>query len=368
MGYCEAEKDLGVLVKPCFNCPTTVCLLIVGAILPGCSDSGTVNPQRASTSILSSISRGPYAEFEQLTVNLGAIEISSIDTTAIAKIRVKNVGDTPLTIRQITVSCGCTRVSPPDGPIAPGEAVEIEVAVTISRAGKASAGITVHSDSIERPITVVRILWDAIAPIMVMPEEILLGNVRAGEIKTGRANLVLSRFQSCPLTNVTLDNSATGNSSVSIRLDDAGVLYVSVHASDPPGEYLEYAVLKLIGCWRDSIRVPVRWKVIAKHALTPENIYVGKVRPGESITQVIFISGPEDEPLKAVNIRSIQPSETIAQSEWKAINRRSGTLAITMVAPQTVGAFHTELQLQVSESELEALKVEVSGYVTEQGF
>lgn len=58
-----------------------------------------------------------------------------------------NVGDSPLVIKNIKSTCGCTVPKKPEQPIMPGEKGKIEVSYDTQRAGGFSKQITIYSNA-----------------------------------------------------------------------------------------------------------------------------------------------------------------------------------------------------------------------------
>lgn len=76
------------------------------------------------------------------------------DETAVAHFKYKNTGDKPVTIKQVSPSCGCTTAAPPKEPIAPGKGGEIVATFHIGdRTGLQTKTIRVLTDPPSVPPT-----------------------------------------------------------------------------------------------------------------------------------------------------------------------------------------------------------------------
>lgn len=61
----------------------------------------------------------------------------------------KNIGSSPIIIKEIKSSCGCTIVSKPETPILPSNHGEINVIYATNRVGSFSKSIIIYSDASE---------------------------------------------------------------------------------------------------------------------------------------------------------------------------------------------------------------------------
>lgn len=85
-------------------------------------------------------------QFENETVDYGAIAKNSDGNRVFT---FKNVGEAPIVISNVKVSCGCTVASKPTAPVLPGKTAEITVAYDTKRVGGFSKTITVTSNASE---------------------------------------------------------------------------------------------------------------------------------------------------------------------------------------------------------------------------
>ena len=89
---------------------------------------------------------GPAFEFEQETIDYGKIEKGSNGERVFV---FTNIGTTPLIIKNVKGSCGCTVPTKPEEPIMPGEKGEIKVKYDTNRTGGFSKTVTITSNAIE---------------------------------------------------------------------------------------------------------------------------------------------------------------------------------------------------------------------------
>jgi hypothetical protein len=88
----------------------------------------------------------PVFEFVTDVIDYGKIELNA---DGVRVFKFKNVGKSPLIIKSVKSSCGCTVPKKPTEPIMPGESGEIEVKYATNRPGGFQKMITVLSNASE---------------------------------------------------------------------------------------------------------------------------------------------------------------------------------------------------------------------------
>lgn len=93
----------------------------------------------------SSFGQGAKIEFKEETINYGTVTKGEDSGKRIFEFT--NIGDSPLEIRNVKSTCGCTVPSKPTEPIMPGEMGKIEVQYNMNP-GPISKSITVESNAV----------------------------------------------------------------------------------------------------------------------------------------------------------------------------------------------------------------------------
>lgn len=83
-------------------------------------------------------------KFETETIDYGKITQGSEGKRVF---EFTNTGDSPIIIKDIKSTCGCTVPKRPDKPVMPGEKGQIEVSYDTKRLGRFSKTITVYSNA-----------------------------------------------------------------------------------------------------------------------------------------------------------------------------------------------------------------------------
>ena len=86
----------------------------------------------------------PAFEFVTETLDYGKIALGSNGKRVF---EFTNIGKSPLIIKRVQASCGCTVPKKPEAPIMPGEKGQIEVSYDTKRPGGFSKAITIFSNA-----------------------------------------------------------------------------------------------------------------------------------------------------------------------------------------------------------------------------
>lgn len=100
------------------------------------------------------VQNGAKISFEKEVHDYGTIEYGG---NADCVFKFTNTGNAPLILSNVKRSCGCTTPYWPKEPIAPGETAEIKVRYDSKRPGAINKSITVTSNAVNAPTTVIRI-------------------------------------------------------------------------------------------------------------------------------------------------------------------------------------------------------------------
>lgn len=91
----------------------------------------------------------PHLLFERLQYNYGKIEYAGDGKY---EFKFKNTGKTPLVLRNVQPSCGCTIAEWPKEPIKKGKKGKITIVYDTKRVGKFNKSITVFSNANNSPV------------------------------------------------------------------------------------------------------------------------------------------------------------------------------------------------------------------------
>ena len=106
------------------------------------------------SSVIAQEALGAKIEFDKDTHDYGEVKFGG---NGQCSFEFKNTGNEPLVIQNAKGSCGCTVPSYPKEPIAPGATATITVKYDTKRAGAINKNVTITSNAVNLPTTVLRI-------------------------------------------------------------------------------------------------------------------------------------------------------------------------------------------------------------------
>ena len=116
----------------------------------------------------------PKLEVEKSVIDLGPIEPRK---SYEFKIKIKNIGDKPLNIKNIKPDCGCTMIENTINEIMPGKETVIEGKYTSSsHPGKVDKKIRIYSNDPNKDVTIIAIQADITALFQINPPNLRIAN------------------------------------------------------------------------------------------------------------------------------------------------------------------------------------------------
>ena len=116
----------------------------------------------------------------ELTVEKGKFNFGTITQGKQAQhtFKIKNSGDAPLEIRDVSVDCGCTAAQPSASVIAPGGSAEIAVTFDSTNfSGKVEKNVTVTTNAANRPSYTFNMVANVAEELQVSPRQLNLGPI-----------------------------------------------------------------------------------------------------------------------------------------------------------------------------------------------
>jgi len=121
---------------------------------------------------------------------------------------VKNTGDVPLQIKEVTVSCGCTAAKPSSSQIAPGKSAEIQVVFDSTNfTGKIHKTVTVISNAGRAPQYTFNIEGTIVEALQFAPRQLSLGALKPGAGKQTTVSITNRESSSVKLVSVGLTSN-----------------------------------------------------------------------------------------------------------------------------------------------------------------
>lgn len=118
-------------------------IAMLAGSLAACQSNATSDSDSDTTKI--ALADAPKAEFEKLSYDFGTIEMGE---KVMYEFKFKNVGKSPLVVKNATATCGCTVPQVPGAPVLPGETATIKVQFdSQGKLGKQDKVVTITSNA-----------------------------------------------------------------------------------------------------------------------------------------------------------------------------------------------------------------------------
>ncbi len=125
----------------------------------------------------------PELAVEQGSFNFGSVTQGK---TVQHNFVVKNVGDAPLQIKQLTASCGCTAAKPSAALVAPGKSAEIQVSFDSSNfSGNVQKTVAMATNAGKSPNYTFKLEGNVVEALQVTPRQLNLGPIATTVAKQG---------------------------------------------------------------------------------------------------------------------------------------------------------------------------------------
>jgi P pilus assembly chaperone PapD len=142
----------------------------------------------------------PRAAIENPTFDFGSIpQGKNVEHVFI----LKNNGDKPLTVGQVSTSCGCTVADVSSRNIAPGKRSEIRATFNSKNfSGQISKNILIHTNDPKTPVYTLTIKGSVVEEIETSPKQLNLGEIKIGTSKDALITVENKGKQQLTLTSV----------------------------------------------------------------------------------------------------------------------------------------------------------------------
>lgn len=173
---------------------------------------------------------------------------------------IKNRGDTPLAIKNVRPSCGCTAVSTTTSLIPPGKTAGIKASFNSANfSGAIHKTVSVDTNDPKTPATTLILKGTVVEEIQITPKQLNLGQIKINE--TTRAVIVISNRGSNPLRLAAIKSPLTQIAAVAdkkiLKPGESGKISVSVSPGSGDRLLSGYLSIATDSPARREILVPV---------------------------------------------------------------------------------------------------------------
>ncbi len=267
----------------------------------------------------------------------------------------RNTGKSPLEIRSMRTSCGCTAAVMTDRTVAPGEVGRIRVQYTAEGSAPFANNVMVYHNVSDNPVRldIVGISRYALGA----PKEVSLGQLVSGTKKTKVVDLTIA-------DGVDLKITKTGSSLPFIktqaeRVGDGVKLTITFDGRPPPQPLLGWVWLDSDREHDDRTVIQIRGAIGGALKAEPRRVYLGTVAAGRGATRPVRITAGTGS-LDDLEVRVVGP-------EWitASVKPRGDEAEIQVsMAPEAKPGRSTGL-VQVRPRGGEWMDIPFNGYVTD---
>jgi uncharacterized protein (DUF58 family) len=172
----------------------------------------------------------PELSVEQGTYNFGSvIQGKKVQHTFV----IRNSGDAPLQIKQLSAACGCTAARPSSSLILPGRSAEVQVSFDSSDfSGKVEKTVVMASNSVRYPNYTFTLQGTVVDPLQASPRQLSLGPLTPGVAKQATVTITNRSGSTVKLLSVNVtSNSLQIKTSIKkgeLKPGETGTVEVSV--------------------------------------------------------------------------------------------------------------------------------------------
>lgn len=121
---------------------------------------------------------------------------------------IKNSGDAPLQIKDVSVTCGCTAAKPSSSTVAPGRSAEIQVVFDSTNfTGKVHKGVNIISNAAKAPNFSLSLEGTIIEAVQVNPQQLNLGFLKPGAAKQATISVTNRDSASVRIVSVSITSN-----------------------------------------------------------------------------------------------------------------------------------------------------------------
>ena len=322
----------------------------VAITLVGCGDNSTTS------------SGGP----EPVVITPSHVDLGGIEngTSKWAEFSIQNNSPQPITIKNLTSSCGCTAAEIDANSIAPGQSAVLKVEMSNhSRFGRFGAKVEIDWANIDRNIEgtlAATTQADAYQLAIVNPGTVDFGTILTDaneidadiEIRQGNSPKLWSsveiKVDSPNLSAIASPKRDDDSTSISVKFDPANL---------PQGRFRDTLMLRFFdesGKPMGERSIPVQTLVDGPVEIKPASLYFGVIESDSSINGEIAIRSRDGSPVEIVRIEAFDLAESLIFGEPDRASGRT-SLPYSFKSPAIEGNVSATVEVTVLSNKGESV-------------
>jgi len=276
--------------------------------------------------------KSPKIVFEQTEHDLGDIPQGSNATYTFT---FKNDGEETLKIGKLKTSCGCTAALISRDTIEPGEKGEVKVTFSSGKfKGNTSKTVTVPSNDPKNPEVMLHIKAIVKVDIDITPQSLNFGDMPRGSSET--KSITLTRIDGTKFKIVKIESKSEN---ITAKIDNETEessrynINVTFSAGQLPKTFSEKLKIYTDSNIQPVLEVLIRARVTGDVVVTPQSIFIGNIRQGETKSSAIIISNGGTTPLNINSIEANPEYISVSQETLKEGEEYRVTVTVSKDSP-----------------------------------
>jgi hypothetical protein len=233
-------------------------------------------------------------------------------------VQIKNTGNATLEISKVEGSCGCTPVTQPKTPLAPGESSSFTIRYDAhNKTGDASQRATIYSNDPRTPKYEIRVVGHVKKLFEILPTEgLLFGQLFQSSTREKKVDIV-NRGPN-PMILALRENESYGPFKIELQEVEPGQKYTLTATSRPPlkiGHFQSMVTIKTNWEKYPEIKSTIFGYVDPTVVLQPAKLFLPRGAAVERRERVLLKHAP-DVP---VEITAVKPNVDVIRVEWSKI-------------------------------------------------
>lgn len=354
---------------------------LVLAILTVSNGSGCDRPKSSRLSATREDAPGsPSLMIDHETVKLGDIPIKNSGAIREVKSKINNQGSSELWIKEIHLSCTCSKASIDRVRIPPGAYAEITARIQLGDvAEERSSVIEIVSNDPRMPTAAIRYSWRIVNPLLSVPQSVSIPFVRLGTLGKFDLDLKargLSLCRQCRLEAQSSDPSleveihktsissiADHSSSSMTDVRDIAQIRLLIHG-DFEGEYPSRSIGFRWTCRdqiKESLTLPVSWTVSSPIQISPGRLALFSQDNSAMLVGRSILNSSDQLPFKILDIRC-ENRELLQSVDYDKTSAKRHSISLRFRSPAPGEFWRTSIVIVTDRNDSLKLTFPVSAF------
>ena len=311
----------------------------------------------------SASAQGSWADglFDTKKIDFGVVATGS-DTAQV--VRVKNTTSQPVHISGTSTSCACAHAEPPaKSLLQPGEETTIEVSMNTRQfKQRKDSNLIVHFDAPQYAQVRIPITAYIRTDVVFDPGRVRFGNVDFGSGAEMKVNIAYAGRQDWEIEDIKINHKNLAATLKEVNRSGGRVNYELTMKLDPvtrPGRLRDMITLVTDDKRNPYVPVMVEGVVVPDIAVTPENIQIRPLKPGETTTVRVVLRGKKPFLIEDIDCESMSDCFKVQLKESPNVLH---IVDMQFSAPERPGRFMEQMVVKVA-GRSEPLRFQVSGQI-----